>query len=316
MSVQLDMIVTVYEPLAGDVWIIDLERHDGAALPEFEAGAHVDLFIGPEMVRPYSLCNSPAERHRYQFGILKDPISRGGSDLICTQWGVGMPVRASFPRNLFPLKEDAAHSILIGGGIGITPLIAMAHRLAALGRSFELHYCVRDQGKAAFQTKIADSIFAANARVHFSAERRFCLADDVGHPLDNQTHLYVCGPTGFMEQVIDDAYASGWGESQVHSEQFTAETDLTGAPFTVQLADGKSFEVPGGRSIASCLIDAGYDIEISCEQGICGTCIADVLEGLPDHRDHYLTEDERNSNQLITMCCSRSLSKTLILDFQ
>lgn len=316
MGVQLDMIVTGYEPRGGDIWMITLAHHDGQPLPAFEAGAHVEVIVGPELVRPYSLCNDPSESHRYQLGVLKDPASRGASEIICTQWGVGMPVRVSEPRNLFPLNETASHSVLVGGGIGITPLLAMARRLARLGRSFELHYCTRDGARAAFAEEIASGDLAPHARLHYSTIRRFSLPEDVGAPDNEDSHFYICGPDGFMERIQEQALAIGWDKSQIHSEQFSAETDLSGAAFTVHLSDGASVEIPGGRSIAQCLVEAGYELELSCEQGICGTCIATVLEGEPDHRDQYLTEEEREGNTLIAMCCSRSRTASLTLDLE
>lgn len=309
---QVDLEVTRFEQRPGNVWLIDLARPDGGKLPEFAAGAHLDLYVGPALVRPYSLWGNPTDRHRYRLGILRDPDSRGGSEVICSQWGMGMPVRASVPRNLFPLVEEARHSVLVGGGIGITPLIAMALRLRALGASFELHYCVRNPESAAFLPEVQNTDLAAFAQIHFSQDARFSLPIHVGHPADSESHLYVCGPHGFMDQVLADARVCGWGAEQLHWEQFSAEMDLSGAPFSVKLSDGTTIEVPAGQSIAHCLISAGHEIEVSCEQGICGTCIVDVIDGHPEHRDHYLTEEERTSNALIATCCSRAAGSLTI----
>lgn len=313
MTAQIEVLVTKVEKMGNDVVALELGALPGTSLPPFEAGAHIDVHIGPQIVRPYSLCNDPADPDRYRLAVLHDANSRGGSKVICTQWAAGLHVHISEPRNLFPLAPTAGRSVLIGGGIGITPLIAMAYSLAARGEALELHYCARDEAKAPFLTELSASPFATSVRSHLSSLRRFDLPVDVGAPAPAD-HLYVCGPEPFMDHVIEEARAIGWSDAQIHFEYFDAAIDVSGEPFKVKIGDGTEFEIPAGRSIADVLIEAGLDIEISCEKGICGSCITDVLDGLPDHRDHYLTEEEREANECMALCCSRAFTPLLRLD--
>lgn len=313
MSRPFDVVIDSIERKSGEVVAIDLVSPGGGSLPSFDAGSHIETYIRPQIVRPYSICSDPADSRRYRIGVLNDENSRGGSKIICTQWVEGMQIRISEPRNLFPLAPRGGRSVLIGGGIGITPLMAMAHTLTAEQAAFELHYCARDADKAPFLEELSASAFGARVRPHFSATRRFDLAEDVGAP-GPADHLYVCGPQGFMDHVIETAKALGWAEEQIHFEYFDVDTDVTGGPFLVELADGSEYEIPSGRSIADVLIEAGEDVEVSCEKGICGSCIANVVEGTPDHRDHYLTEEEKAANDCIALCCSRALTPRLKLD--
>lgn len=308
----IDVVVTGRAALADDIVAIDLEAIDGGRLPIFEAGAHIEAHIADRLVRPYSLCNAPHERHRYRLGVLRDANSRGGSEAIYQDWIVGHRLKVSQPRNLFPMVEEATQSILVGGGIGITPLISMAHRLDALRRPFQLHYGVRDISRAAFLAELCGSPFADRTHVHFSAHRRFSVAEDVGAPCAG-AHLYVCGPQAFMDHVIAEARLLGWADDQIHFEYFDVDIDMVGMPFVVETADGKSFDIPPDRSIADILTENGYDIDISCEKGICGSCILDVVSGTPDHRDHYLTDEEKSRNDCMAVCCSRARSDRLLL---
>ncbi|WP_324698844.1 PDR/VanB family oxidoreductase [Novosphingobium sp. RL4] len=313
MSGHLEVIVRRTEKLSGDVHTFELVAADGGQLPPFEAGAHIELFIRSNLIRPYSLCNDPEETHRYRIGVLNDANSRGGSKIVCTQWAEGMRARISSPRNLFPLEPATGRSLLIAGGIGATPLIAMAHALGSRGAPFEFHYCARDRSKAPFLEELLAGSLAPSVQAHFSEDRRFDFTADIGAPTGDD-HIYVCGPQGFMDHVIEAARGLGWPDARIHFEYFDAETDTSGGPFKVQLADGTEFEIPAGRSIADVLIEQGCEVEVSCEKGICGSCITDILEGLPDHRDHYLTDEEKAQNNCMALCCSRALSPLIKLD--
>lgn len=308
----IDVVVEAREERAPDLVVIDLSAADGGRLPLFEAGAHVEAHIAEGLVRPYSLCSAPSERNRYRLGVLLDPESRGGSRRLFDEWQVGHRARVSQPRNLFPLATQARHHILVGGGIGVTPMVAMAHHLAATDASFELHYCARDEGRAIFLPDLRQLADPALIKAHFSAQRRFAFETDVGAPRDG-AHLYVCGPQPFMDSVIAEAHRAGWDDTSIHYELFDVDVDIIGAPFEVETRDGRTFEVPPDRSIAEVLIASGFDIDISCEKGICGSCITDVVEGLPDHRDHYLTDEEKARNDCIAVCCSRARGRRLKL---
>ena len=296
---------------------LQLESAGAAPLPPFEAGAHVDVHVAPGLVRPYSLCNDPRERGRYQLGVLREPASRGGSSGIHAGFDVGRTVTLGAPRNNFRLNEEARHSVLCAGGIGITPLMAMAWRLHALGASFELHYCSRTLARTAFRRLLRDAPFARQVHLHLddgAAVQRFDAATVLAGPAAGR-HLYACGPAGFMAHVTGEATRLGWAGGQVHVEHFSAQVDSAGAAFSVHAArSGVTVDVPPGRSMAQCLLAQGVVLPLSCEQGVCGTCITGVLEGQPDHRDECLTPEERASNRLVTPCCSRALSPRLVLD--
>ncbi|MFJ4354460.1 PDR/VanB family oxidoreductase [Pseudomonas sp. NPDC089428] len=313
----LDVIVQAREVQGGNVVVLELAAVDGRALPRFAAGAHVDLHLAPNLVRQYSLCGDPAQADVYRLGVLKDNQSRGGSVAVHEQLQPGTPMRISAPRNLFPLAGNAQRSILLGGGIGITPMIAMAHALHAQGQPFELHYRGRSRSRCAFVDELLAAPFAASVFTHFSdegPEQQLDLARVLG-PGSPGVHLYTCGPTGFMDWVIEGARRQGFDEQHIHHEYFQAEVDTSGDSFEVVAArSGKTVQVQAGQTLTAALREVGVKVEVSCEQGVCGTCLCDVLEGEPDHRDHYLTDEEKQSNEQIVLCCSRARGKRLVLD--
>ncbi len=310
----INATITRRDDQTDEIAVFEISATDGSALPAFEAGAHIDVVVGPELIRQYSLSNAPGET-TYRLGILNDPESRGGSRQIHAELKAGAAVQISAPRNHFPLDMDAEHSLLIGGGIGITPMIAMAYALKAAGKSFELHYCSRSQSKAAFLEEL-EREFGDCLALHF---------DDAGEAnrIDPKalasarpgTHLYVCGPSGFMDWVIEQGKAAGLPEKQIHFEYFNAEVDISGEAFEVYAeASDVTVQVGPNESIASALKAAGVKVLMSCEEGVCGTCICDVSEGTPDHRDHFLTDEEKEDNDQIALCCSRAKTSRLVID--
>ncbi|MBS7661609.1 oxidoreductase [Pseudomonas lalucatii] len=318
MSEQvLNLVVRKRVEQGEGVVILDLADPAGKPLPAFEAGAHVDIHLKAGLVRQYSLCGDPANAAVYRLGVLRDPASRGGSVAVHEQLTEGACVDVGTPRNLFPLSCDATRSILIGGGIGVTPMIAMAHQLTAQDSPFELHYCGRSRSRTAFLDELAVADFAACVRTHFDDEddaQKLDLPAVLGQP-DAGVHVYVCGPAGFMDWVISEARKAGYAEEHIHREYFQVEVDASGAGFeVVAQRSGKTVQVADGQSIVDALAGVGIKIEISCEQGVCGTCLCDVLEGEPDHRDVYLTDDEKAANDQILVCCSRAKSQKLVLD--
>jgi ferredoxin len=210
-----------------------------------------------------------------------------------------------------------SHSVLVGGGIGVTPMLAMAQRLHRLGRSFTLHYCTRSSSVTAFATMIAGSPWAEQVVFHHDdqgEDQRLDLGRDLPVPAAS-THVYVCGPQGFMDWVIAGAKRAGHTAGNIHREYFSAEVDTAGASFEVEArSSGVTVTVHPDDTIAKALARAGVKIEVKCEEGVCGTCVTDVLEGTPDHRDKFLTEDEREEGEIICTCCSRCKSKKLVLD--
>ncbi len=303
---------------ADDICSVELEATDGLPLPPFTAGAHIDVHLRAGLVRQYSLCSRPQERDRYLIGVLRDPASRGGSQAVHEDLVVGSVIRISAPKNHFPLVS-APRSLLLAGGIGVTPILAMAETLAASGQQFEMHYCSRAPERTAFRERIATSAFADKVHFHYDsgvAEQRLDLAALLS-AADPETHTYVCGPVGFIEHVKSTASAQGWPAAQVHFEYFGAAPASTGgdAPFEVRLASsGRVIPIPAGCTVAAVLMEQGVDLPVSCEQGVCGTCLTRVLDGVPDHRDVYLTDEEHAANDQFTPCCSRAKTSLLVLD--
>jgi vanillate O-demethylase ferredoxin subunit len=299
--------------LQGEVVLLTLAHADGIALPAFSAGAHIDLHLTEDLIRPYSLCGDPQDRQHYQLGILKDGNSQGGS-LAVHALREGETITVSEPRNLFTLDERAGHSLLIGGGIGITPMLAMAAELHAAGRSFTLHYCARSRGQAAFVAQLESAPYAGQVHLHFSDQQRLNL-DAVLSDVPPNTHVYVCGPTRLMDAVNAGAKRLGYAAENVHQECFSAEVQTGGAAFDVVAAtSGITVQVREDQTIVEALAQAGLKVNVSCKQGICGSCLTDVLEGEPDHRDSYLTDEEKADGDQILLCCSRSKCGRLVID--
>lgn len=318
MSIEQTIEVTIRsrEEQGAGVVVLELVSSDGSALPSFEAGAHIDVQINSELVRQYSLCSDPAQSGFYRIGVLKDPNSRGGSEAVFDTFEVGRTIDISGPRNHFPLENQAKKSVLAGGGIGITPMIAMAYTLEREGKEFELHYCTRTQGAGAFEQELKQH-FAEKVIFHYDdqADSQRFSPQQVLADAEPDTHLYVCGPTGFMDWVIESAKGTGLSAEQIHFEYFNAEVEMEGDAFEVYCEQSDiTVQVESGISIAQSLKSAGVRVAVSCESGVCGTCITDVLEGVPDHRDQFLTDEEKEDNDQIALCCSRARSSRLVID--
>jgi vanillate monooxygenase ferredoxin subunit len=304
---------------AVDICTFELVAVDGSPLPAFSAGSHVDVQLPGGLTRPYSLCNDPLESHRYLIGVLRDPASRGGSRAMHDQVNEGQVLQISPPKNHFPIAHEARRHLLLAGGIGVTPILCMAERLANTGADFEMHYCTRSSERTAFRQRIADCGFASRVHFHFDdgdAVQKLDITALLAAPASG-VHLYVCGPKGFMDAVLTTARSRGWPEAQLHCEFFAGEAVKSDADasFEVQLASsGKIVVVPGDRTVVQALLGAGVDVPVSCEQGVCGTCLTRVIDGVPDHRDMYLTPEEQAANDQFTPCCSRARTPRLVLD--
>jgi vanillate O-demethylase ferredoxin subunit len=301
-----------------DICSFELADPAGGNLPPFSAGAHIDVEVRDGLIRQYSLCNHSAEHHRYLIAVLRDPATRGGCKGMHDDIKEGQSIRVSEPKNHFPLAAHAKRSLLLAGGIGITPVLCMAERLAHVGADFTMHYCTRSRERTAFYERIHQSEFKERVQFHFDsgpAEQRLDLANALKDK--DGVHLYVCGPTGFMDWVLSTAKANGWPEEQVHREYFNAapvDTSTDGS-FAVKIASsGRVIPVPADKTVIRALSEAGIEVPTSCEQGVCGTCLTRVIEGEPDHRDMYLIDEERNKNDQFLPCCSRSKSPLLVLD--
>ncbi|MBB3801016.1 MULTISPECIES: PDR/VanB family oxidoreductase [Xanthomonas] len=298
---------------------IRLEPID-AELPAFEAGAHVDLHLPDGMIRQYSIASAPHVRDHYLLCVKLADASRGGSRHLCEQLSTGDRLQISSPRNLFPLHAGERH-VLLAAGIGITPLLSMAEALEARGEPFVLHYYVRRHTDVAFSQRLQQGFLHGQVQMHLSdggQSPRVHVPEELGQARAHD-QLYLCGPAAFMDHFTQLAKTHGWRAAQVHREHFAAADpglahDADHA-FEVELAaSGRVVQVPADCSIASALLNAGIEVPLSCEQGMCGACLTGVVAGTPDHRDSVLSDSERASNAQITLCCSRSRSPRLVLD--
>lgn len=302
--------------LADAIEVFEFVKAEGGALPPFDAGAHIDVEIRPGLVRQYSLCNPPGETDRYQIAVLRDGASRGGSIAMHDELIEGGLTRISAPRNHFALEPTARRSILLAGGIGATPIICMAEQLNRQGEDFVMHYCTRSRSRTAFHDRLAQGDLARRVRFHFDEgpeAQRLDPCAALGRP-EPGVHVYVCGPAGFIDWIFAAAKAQGWPDDQLHREYFSvAEAPSEdGEAFSVRVAStGATYVVPSGRSVVQVLAEHGVEIPVSCQQGVCGSCVTRILEGVPDHRDLVLMGTETDE---FTPCCSRSKTPLLVLD--
>jgi len=312
-STSLHLVVRDRRLVATEMLLLQLELADGGEVPGYGPGAHLTLHLQEGMERRYSLLLPyESSKTRYVICVKLEATGRGGSRHIHSSLLEGSSVLASTPENYFPLDEDAAHSVFIAGGIGITPVLCMAARLRALGRPWELHYAARSHQ------------YALSLEGHaFPAERVRQYFDDrsemvnIGAILANApsgSHFYCCGPQGMLAAY--KRAAEHLPASMVHLESFgAAETTAVSESMTVKLArDGRVFQVPPSQSILDCLRAAGVELPFSCRQGVCGACETRVIAGIPDHRDMVLSETERKANKTMMICCSRSQRGELVLD--
>lgn len=307
------------EQAAEDIVLFEFVEAQGRILPPFSAGSHIDVTMPGGITRQYSLCNDASDSNRYLIAVLKDAQGRGGSRAMHESVHEGDVITISSPKNHFPLAQSAQRSILLAGGIGITPLLCMAERLAMSDAPFELHYCTRSRQRTAFLERISQSRFAHQVHLHLDDEaldQQLQLQNVLGTVCEG-VHIYTCGPKGFMDAVLAAARSYGWPEDQLHYEFFTAEPAklATDGAFVVQLASsGRLIQVGPKESVVQALSAHGVKMPTSCEQGVCGTCLTRVLEGEPDHRDLYLSAQEQAANDQFLPCCSRAKSAFLLLD--
>lgn len=296
----------------------DLRPLSGSKLPPFTAGAHIDLHLPSGLIRSYSLVNPQCERDRYVIAVNKDRATRGGSRYIHESVRPGDTLTIAPPRNSFPLAEHSPETVLIAGGIGITPLWCMIQRLEELGSSWQLYYSARARQNAAFLDKLRalGEIQQRKIALHFDEEAAGTLLDitSVVERAPPNAHLYCCGPAPML-RAFERATASRPSE-YVHLEHFSAaEGTAAGGGFTVVLArSARTMEVPAGKTILDTLLEHGIDVPHSCKEGVCGTCETNVIEGTPDHRDLVLSKAERAANTTMMICCSGCKGESLVLD--
>lgn len=313
----MDVIIDKIHQLTPSIRAFELISATGTILPSFEAGSHIDVHLKNGLIRQYSLSNHCDETHRYVIGVLNDEKSRGGSRCLHQEYHEGDRLKIGQPRNLFEIHCETQRAILFAGGIGITPIISMAYRLKQHNIPFELHYFVRSHEMIAFY---------GNLTKHFENQIYFHIADQPETQCDmiaalqdvsSDRHLYVCGPNGFMEFVMQSAQDAHWSTEQLHQEHFVAQQLDTSEDetFTIEvLGSDRRVEVHPHQTATQALLEHGFNVPISCEQGICGTCVTRVVSGTPDHRDVFMTDEEHALNNQFTPCCSRAKSKTLVIE--
>jgi vanillate O-demethylase ferredoxin subunit len=296
----------------------ELVLPEGGDLAPFTAGSHIDLHLQNGLIRSYSLVNDQSERHRYVIAVNKDDSGRGGSSFVHNTIKAGDLLTISAPRNNFALHEQAEHSVMIAGGIGITPLMSMIRRLETLARPWELFYAARTRRAAAFLDDL-DAVSAdGHSNLHFDfdderAGRIFDLATIVANA-PAHAHLYCCGPLPLLEAF--EKATAGRPAGQVHVEYFQArQAAAIDGGFEIRLVrSNRTIAVEPGKTILDAVLDAGVMANYSCAEGVCGTCETRVIEGMPDHRDLFLSPEEKATNKTIMICCSGSKSGTLVLD--
>ena len=284
----MSLAVTYKADIASGITLFELCDPQARELPAFTAGAHIAVTTPNGLVRRYSLCNAPSERDRYQIAVQRDANGTGGSVSLVDSVKVGDRLSVATPENYFPLVQEAQRYLLIAGGIGITPMLAMLRELQAREANFELVYVARFPESSAFLDELAAPEFAGRVRIHHShgdPERALKLAPILAAPADG-THLYCCGPRRLMQAVRE--LSSGWPAGTVHFEDFgTSEQPQAGGEqaFTVRLArSNSSVAVPAGVSILKALLDGGIDVPSSCESGTCGACRTKLISGVAEHR--------------------------------
>jgi ferredoxin-NADP reductase len=302
---------------AEGVLSVELVHPDGTALPPWKPGAHIDLHLGGGLVRQYSLCGDPAEAGRYRVGVLREPASRGGSAHVHTTLRPGVTVTVEGPRNRFMLVP-AERYLFVAGGIGVTPLLAMARQATRLGVPWTMAYGGRHRASMAFTGELAA---LAGGQVTLIPQDELGPPDLtalLGDDLTGATQVYCCGPEPLLAAVEERCAALGI-TGRLHTERFAAPK--TSAPagedagFDVECRrSGRTMRVEPGRSVLDAVEAAGIAVTSSCREGICGTCETKVLDGVPDHRDFLLSDDERTAGTSMMICVSRSRSDRLVLD--
>jgi ferredoxin-NADP reductase len=313
-EVDLDLVVEFRFEAADDVVVLDLTAPDGAELPRWEPGAHIDLLLPGGLIRQYSLCGDPRDRARWRIAVLREKDGRGGSVYVHDELTAGAAVRVRGPRNHFAFRP-AARYLFIAGGIGITPLLPMAAAAAAAEAPWQMVYGGRSRASMAFLQELQTT---HGTHVVEWPEDRFGLLDLgalLGSP-EPGTHVYCCGPGPLLDAVEERCAA--WPVGTLHVERFHAKE--YGEPvrhdsFEVELAvTGTTLTVPPGTSVLDAVRDSGVYVEASCEEGTCGTCEPAVLSGEVDHRDSVLTDEEKAENTAMMVCVSRAACPKLVLD--
>jgi len=309
--------VSLAEKMTSDVTKFEFVSSDGEPLPKWTAGGHLDVVVTPGLLRQYSMSGNPADRSKYQIGVLREDEGRGGSKMMHRIFSEGRRVFISKPINHFELNESATKTFLMGGGIGITPMIAFAHRLHTLGHDFEMRYSASKRNGAGYVRDLSLMPWADKVTMHFSDEGSRANLDTVLSGYKQGWHVYTCGPERYMQSVTEAANKAGFPEDAQHLEYFSVpeQPDYVNHEFNVKIASsGREFTIPEDKSISDVLVEGGVHIDVKCSDGICGVCTCSVIDGEIEHRDFVLSMEQRKT-QFIS-CQSRAAPncKTIIID--
>jgi ferredoxin-NADP reductase len=312
-SDELMLVAQSTSAAAEGVISVSLVAQDGSDLPVWEPGAHIDLLVDGRFERHYSLCGDPRDRRQWQVGVLREPAGRGGSEWLHTELRAGDVLRARGPRNNFAL-EAASEYVLVAGGVGITPLLPMARELDRQAANWRLLYGGRSRSSMAFLKELES--YGDRVVIHPENEHGLLdLAAWIGEPREG-VGIYCCGPERLLDAI--EAQCEKWPDGAMHIERFRPKNGaLEGAAGTFEVVlqrTGRSCIVQADETIIDAIDRLGVHVPRSCGEGTCGTCVTDVLEGVPDHRDSFLMGKKRAANKKICVCCSRSLSPRLVLD--
>jgi len=299
--------ISALEQMTPDVTKYEFSTLDGAPLPAWDAGAHLDIVVAPEFLRQYSMSGDPADRSKYQIGVLREDQGKGGSKLMHRIFARDRKIFISKPINHFPLVEEAKKTMLMGGGIGITPMIAMAHRLHALKADFEMHYSCASRKSAGYLDDLARFDWKDRVHLHFSDDGTRADLDAVLNGYQEGYHVYTCGPDRYMQGVIDAAIRQHYPEEARHLEYFSVPEipEYVNHDFILKLSrSGREFNIPADKSATDVLAENGIHIDVKCSDGICGVCKCGLVSGDVDHRDFVLSKKQRETS--IILCQSRA----------
>lgn len=315
---MLDAKLTSVKDVAQNIKSFIFEPLDGQSFPAFTAGSHINVTLPSGKIRSYSLVNPTYENNKYQIAVKKEENGRGGSKEMHEKIAVGDHVKISNPKNNFVLYENVKKYMLISGGIGITPLLSMAHRLIETAKHFEFHICAKKEEDIPFKFELENWTFAPNISIHLdeNGSSSIDLSKVLAAP-DKDTLVYVCGSSGFNQWVRQTATEKGWEKDQIKEELFSLGTSTFDKPKAFELVlskSGKTITVDEKSTIIDALLMNNIEVEYSCLQGTCGTCVCDVVKGEVDHKDTVLSEEEKLVGNKICLCVSRAKGNQMVID--
>jgi ferredoxin-NADP reductase/predicted pyridoxine 5'-phosphate oxidase superfamily flavin-nucleotide-binding protein len=314
----LELVISGVRELTPRIRAYELRDPSGAALPAIEAGAHLEVPIRVDnsetAVRHYSICSDPARRDAWEIAVLREDAGRGGSRAVHELFEIGLRLRCGQPQNNFALHADARPTVLIAGGIGITPIKAMALAMKARGTAMQVHYAGRSRQEMAFRRELQREI-SAELTIYNSADGERMDVERILTAAPDDAVIYVCGPARLVDAALRVATALKIDPDRVRFERFAAAVPSDARPVGLELRrSGKQLRVPADQSLLDAILEAGVDASFGCRAGSCKSCAVKVLGGEPDHRDSALSTAERENLRLMCPCVSRATSDHLVLD--